>query len=273
VGKPVALAAPRGSNQGDDAVDAYDWDAHDWDVPIVSIIVLFLAVVGVIGGWWLSHQRLMSRPWLEVDAIGDVPEWGGSPIPVAKFGLGIFLTVVGSLFALLVSAYFMRIDIAEATGTVLRAMPVPGLLWMNTAVLAVSSVALQCSQIAARRGEMDPLRGALLIGAVAAVVFLAGQLLVWRQLSDAGYFAARNPANAFFYLLTGVHGLHIAGGLVALAKTIAKVWQGLPIERLRLSVWLCTVYWHFLLLIWLIIMALLTGWADGIIVICRALVI
>jgi cytochrome c oxidase subunit 3 len=263
VGKLVALASPRDSSQGD--------IAHG--VSIVSIIVLFLAVVGVIGGWWLSHQRLMTRPWLEVDALGDVPEWGGSPIPVAKIGLGVFLTVVGCLFALLVSAYFMRVDIAATTGTVLRAMPVPRLLWMNTAVLAVSSVALQCGQIAARRGETDAVRGALLIGAVSALVFLAGQLLVWRQLADDGYFAASNPTNAFFYLLTGMHGLHIAGGLVALAKTIAKVWQGVPIERLRLSVWLCTVYWHFLLLIWLIILALLTGWADDFIVICRALVI
>jgi cytochrome c oxidase subunit 3 len=239
----------------------------------VSVVVLFLAVVGVIAGWWLSHQRLMARPWLEVDSIGDLPAWGGSPIPVAKVGLGLFLAVAGCLFALLVSAYFMRIDIAEATGAVLRAMPVPGLLWMNTAVLVVSSVSLQCAQIAAQRGDTDALRGALLIGAVSTLVFLAGQLLVWRQLADAGYFAASNPANAFFYLLTGVHGLHVAGGLVALGKTITKAWSGVAMPRLRLSVWLCTVYWHFLLLIWLIILALLTGWADDFIVICRALVI
>jgi cytochrome c oxidase subunit 3 len=239
----------------------------------VSVVVVFLAVIGVIAGWWLSHQRLMARPWLEVDSIGDIPAWPGSPIPVAKIGLGLFLAVVGCLFALLVSAYFMRIDIAATTGTVLRAMPVPGLLWMNTAMLVVSSIALQCAQIAAKRGETDTLRGGLLIGAVSALVFLAGQLLVWRQLADAGYFAASNPANAFFYLLTGVHGLHVAGGLVALGKTITKVWSGVAMPRLRLSVWLCTVYWHFLLLIWLIILALLTGWADDFIVICRALVI
>lgn len=239
----------------------------------MSVIVVFLAVLGVIAGWWLSRQRLMARPWLEVDAIGDIPAWGGSPIPVAKIGLGLFLAVVGCLFALLVSAYFMRVDIAVATGTVLRSMPVPGLLWMNTAVLCVSSVALQCAHIAARRGEREAVRGALLIGGFSSLAFLAGQLLVWRQLADDGYFAAGNPANAFFYLLTGVHGVHIAGGLVALGRTIVKVWQGVPMPRLRLSVWLCAAYWHFLLLIWLIILALLTGWADDFIVICRALVI
>jgi cytochrome c oxidase subunit 3 len=237
----------------------------------VTVIILFLAGIGAVAGWWLSRQRLMARPWLEVDAIGDVPEWSGSSVPVAKIGLGLFLAVVGSLFALLVSAYFMRIDIAATTGTVLRAMPVPRLLWLNTGALIVSSVALQCAQIAARHGQRDALRDGLLLGAVSACVFVAGQLLVWRQLADAGYFAAGNPANAFFYLLTGVHGVHVTGGLVALGKTITKVWRGVATERLRLSVWLCTAYWHFLLLIWLIIFAILTGWADDFIVICRAL--
>jgi cytochrome c oxidase subunit 3 len=250
---------------------------------IMIVIISFLAVVGVITGWWLSHQRLMTKPWLEIDAFGDRPAWGGAPIPVAKVGLGVFLAVVGCLFALLVSAYFMRIDLSRpgavatagvaAAAPVLRAMPIPKLLWLNTAVLVVSSVALECAQIAGRRRQRDALQGALLIAAASTLVFLTGQLLVWRQLMDAGYFVAGDPANAFFYLLTGVHGLHIAGGLVALGKTTAKVWRGVPIERLRVSVWLCTVYWHFLLVVWLIIFAILTGWADDLIVICRSLVI
>jgi cytochrome c oxidase subunit 3 len=243
----------------------------------MSVIIVFLAVLGGIAGWWLSQQRLMAKTWLEVDAIGDLPAWTGSPIPLAKVGLGIFLAVVGCLFALLVSAYFMRIGISDAIGTVASrptspAMPVPTLLWLNTAVLIVSSIALQGAQIADRHAQRDAERGALLIGAVSALLFLAGQLLVWRQLVDAGYFAASNPANAFFYLLTGIHGLHIAGGLVALGRTLAKLWQGIAIERLHLSVWLCTVYWHFLLVVWLIILAILTGWADDFIVICRTLV-
>jgi cytochrome c oxidase subunit 3 len=177
-----------------------------------------------------------------------------------------------------VSAYFMRIDIvatneAATNGVILRSMPAPMLLWLNTGVLVVSSVAVQCAQIAAQRDQRVAVRDSLLLGAVSALAFLAGQLLVWRQLADAGYFAASNPANAFFYLLTGVHGLHVAGGLVALGKTITKVWGNVAIERLRLSVWLCAAYWHFLLLVWLIIFVLLMGWADDFIVICRALVI
>jgi cytochrome c oxidase subunit III len=244
----------------------------------VSVIVVFLAVIAIIAGWWLSQQRLMTKPWLDVGSVGDPPAWGGSSVPAAKVGLGVFLAVAGCLFALLVSAYFMRIDIATTTGAtttgvVLRTMPVPRLLWLNTAVLIVSSVALQCAQIAVRHGQRDAARDGLLLGGVSALVFLAGQLVVWRQLVDAGYFAASNPGNAFFYLFTGVHGLHVVGGIAALGKTFGKVRSGVAIERLRLSVWLCTVYWHFLLVVWLIIFAVLTGWADDFIVICRTLVI
>ena len=72
-----------------------------------------------------------------------------------------------------------------------------------------------------------------------------------------GYFAKTNPANAFFYLITGLHGLHLLGGLVAWGWTSAKVWRGFDIARVRLSVELCTVYWHFLLVVWLVLFALL----------------
>lgn len=239
----------------------------------MSVVILFLAVIAAIAGWWLSHQRLMAKPWLEVGSVGDVSAWEGPTAVPAKVGLGVFLAVAGCLFALLVSAYFMRVEIGADTGSVLRAMPTPRLLWLNTGVLVVSSLALQCAQIAARLGQRQTARDALLLGGIAALAFLGGQLLVWRQLVDAGYFAASNPANAFFYLLTGVHGLHVGGGLLALGKTGVGIWRGVAIERLRLSVWLCTIYWHFLLAVWLIIFVLLMGWADDVIVICRALVI
>ena len=68
-----------------------------------------------------------------------------------------------------------------------------------------------------------------------------------------GLFSAANPANAFFYLLTALHGLHLLGGLVAWGSTTAKVWRGVDVGDVRLSVELCTVYWHFLLLVWLVL--------------------
>jgi cytochrome c oxidase subunit 3 len=152
-----------------------------------------------------------------------------------------------------------------------RALPVPGLLWFNTGVLVTSSIALQWANMAARRNDMDGVIIGLCAGGASALIFLAGQFLAWRQLSLAGYFVASNPANSFFYLITAMHGLHLMGGLAALGKTTAKVWRGAKMIQVRLSVELCTIYWHFLLLVWLVLLGLLTGWTDDFVDICRRL--
>jgi cytochrome c oxidase subunit 3 len=195
----------------------------------------------------------MSKPWLEVGAIDAVSDKGASSLPAATIGLGVFLAVVSSLFALFISAYFMRMQVADWVQ-----LPAPKLLWFNTGALILSSVALQYAYVAARKGRIEGVGDGLILG----VTFLAGQLLAWQQLNAAGCFLAANPGNAFFYLFTGVHGLHLAGGLVALGRTADKVWRGFDVKQVRLSVRLCAVYWHFLLALWLVLFSLLTpGWA------------
>lgn len=232
----------------------------------MSAIILFLAVIAVIAGWWLSQQRLTAKPWLEEGPVGDFPGGDTMTWPAAKIGLGVFLAVAGSLFVLFISAYSMRMNVMDW-----RALPVPRLLWLNTGVLVLSSGALQWSYVAARRHDVEGAMIGLLAGGASAVIFLAGQLLAWQQLGAAGYFMASNPANSFFYVLTAVHGLHLTGGLVALGRTSAKVWRGAEAADMRLSVELCAIYWHFLLLVWLVLLGLLTGWTDEFVNICRQL--
>ena len=232
----------------------------------MSAIILFMAGIAAIAGWWLSQQRLASKPWLEEGVLVDFRGDNASSLPPAKIGLGVFLAVVGSLFALFISAYSMRMGMVDW-----RALPVPKLLWFNTGVLITSSIALQWAYMAARRNDMDGVIIGLLAGAASAVIFLVGQLLAWQQLKVAGYFVASNPANSFFYLITAVHGLHLMGGLVALGRTTAKVWRGAKMIQVRLSVELCAIYWHFLLLVWLVLLGLLTGWTDNFVDICRQL--
>lgn len=215
----------------------------------MNITVLFLAVLGAIAAWWLSQQRITSKPWLEAGLLTGT---GISPVPAAKIGLGVFLAIVGSLFAVLISAYSMRTEMGEW-----KPAPAPKLLWLNTAVLISSSCALQWALAAARRRRMDGVRSGLLAGGIFAFAFLAGQLMAWRQLDAAGYYLTANPAAAFFYLITGVHGLHLLGGLVALGRTMDKVWRGVAVGEVRLSVELCAMYWHFLLLVWLVFFGLL----------------
>jgi cytochrome c oxidase subunit III len=228
-------------------------------------ILLFLTALLIIGMWWLLRQGVMSKPWLE-QGIGAELQSPGSPSSAAKVGLGVFLAVVGCLFALFISAYAMRMQVPDW-----RDVPLPRILWLNTGMLTLSSIALQGARNAARENEEDALKIGLFAATVTALAFLSGQLLAWRQLTAEGYLLASNSANAFFYVLTGIHGLHLLGGLGALSRIIAMTWRGTPPERLRLSVELCATYWHFLLLVWLVLLSVLTGWAGNMIDICRQL--
>lgn len=229
----------------------------------MSVIVVFLLTIGGIAGWWLVRQGLLTKPWLETGS-GPIPD--DLPLPTAKIGLVVFLAVVGCLFALFASAYFMRMDYADWQN-----MPVPRLLWMNTAVLVLSSVLLQCAVVAARQDDLVTVRLGLTAGGVAAVAFLAVQLLIWRELTASGFLVDRNPANSFFYMITGMHGLHLLGGLVALALPLAGAWRGAVTGRLQLRIELCATYWHFLLFVWFALVVLFMGWAREFIDLCGQL--
>ncbi len=97
-------------------------------------------------------------------------------------------------------------------------------------------------------------------GGVFAIAFLAGQLWVWQQFVAWGYFVASNPANSFFYLLTGMHGLHLLGGLICLEHNRrVNSCIGVPLPKLSASVELCAIYWHYLLGLWFVLFALLAS--------------
>jgi len=235
------------------------------------VTVIFLVVLAVLVGWWLSRQGLTAKPWLEVGVSADAR--GAEPsVRPTGLGLGAFLVVAGSLFSLLVSAYSVRQGMVDW-----QSLPMPTVLWFSTGLLILSSVSLQMAVIAARRGEHDAIRSGLLAAGVASLAFLGGQLLAWRELAASGRFTAGDPATAFFYLLTALHGLHVLGGLVALGRTTIKAFAlsepctPQALGEVAQSVRLCAVYWHFLLLVWLVLFSLLMRWTDDLIAFCRGL--
>ena len=214
--------------------------------------ILFFAGLAVIAVWWLSKNRIASKPWLEQGAAGELPGTGVSSMPVAKIGLGVLLAALGSLFALFISAYLMRMQVFDW-----RPVPKPALLWINSGVLMLSSAALQWARGAADRRDRRGMRTGLFAAAAAALVFLAGQLVAWGQLTATGYFLTSNPASSFFYLITALHGVHLIGGLVALGAVTVKGWRENDPRLLRLNLDLCSMYWDFLLLMWLVLFGLL----------------
>jgi len=196
---------------------------------------------------------MMAKPWAaDQGKVDDLYAGAASTGLARKLALRVFLAVVAVLFMLLVTAYGGRMVYEDW-----RPAPQVNLLWANTLMLILSSVALQWAQYSVRRGQMDSMRVGLLAAGAFTVVFLFGQLLAWRQMGAMVYFQVTNPAIAFFYLITGLHALHLLGGLVAWGRTVTRVWGDFEVAKVRQSVELCAVYWHFLLLVWLVLFGLL----------------
>ena len=199
-------------------------------------------------------KQITEKPWETVP--GQAADAGGGRSidqPIAKVALVVILFVVTILFWLFGLVYFERMEVRDWVP-----LKEPDLLWINTGVLVAASLVLEWTKRQAKAGLFGETRTGLLIAGGLTIGFIVGQLMVWNQLVELGYYIATNPANDFFYLLTGLHGLHMLGGLVGWARTTDKVWfMKVTPEKAALSVELCAIYWHFLLALWLALFTML----------------
>ena len=218
---------------------------------MTTAMVLLSAIMAIVVGW-LVRQTLNVSPWKQQGAAEIARGNGELSMRPVQVGLGVFMAVATSLFALLISAYYMRMIEADWTN-----FPLPRVLWLNTGLLVLASVAMQMTRTAARRGSLDGIKKGLLASGAFTLAFLGGQLWAWQQLNASGQFAPAIPAYAFFILLTALHGIHLLGGLGVWARASARVLRGVDLGKVRLSVELCTVYWHYLLLVWAVLFVVL----------------
>ena len=231
----------------------------------MNIWVAYGALLSGVIVWIFLIRRLRTRSW-ERHGSGDPRrklqgDVGAVSVPPGRIGLWVFLAVITSLFALFFSAYYMRMGhghVAAHGITDWRSVSKPPILWLNTVMLILSSVAMQVARRALDSNLRARVRGYLLAGGAFALLFLIGQLVAWQQLRESGNVMTSGPAVAFFYVLTALHGLHLLGGLGVWLKTMIRMrTREVELIDVRLSVELCTVYWHFLLLVWLAMFALL----------------
>lgn len=156
----------------------------------------------------------------------------GAPAARAESNRTIFaalLATVAMLFFAFTAAYLER----RATIASWPHVRIPPILWANTAVLLLSSLLL--------RMRRD--RAAILAG----LLFLVGQVFLFRALEADGVYLPTNPASSFFYVLTAVHLLHASGGILGLA--VARRRPGIR--------GLCAAFWHFLGAVWLYVLVVL----------------
>jgi cytochrome c oxidase subunit 3 len=136
-------------------------------------------------------------------------------------------------------------------------LPRPWVLWLNTFFLFLSSGTLEWARRLAHRDEFKEARFWWLIAGAFTLFFVVGQLIAWQEMSRAGHVLGSGPSSSFFYLLTALHGIHVLAGLIAwswvtLQTTLSR---GTKLQA-RSRIGLCTIYWHFLFIVWLAVLGL-----------------
>ncbi|MBL8268204.1 heme-copper oxidase subunit III [Steroidobacter sp.] len=228
----------------------------------MSLTVAYFALATGIVVWLVLVTKLRAKPW--ETSVATAEGTGFESRSPKRIGLWIFLAVVTSLFCLFLSAYYMRMGQHAGHGMPTggpgdwAAIRDPSILWFNTVLLIFSSIAMQSAKAAVCRGQADQTRVRLFAAGLLTLGFLIGQWIAWREIRYSELFSPLNPAVAFFYVLTAVHALHLLGGLVVWARTLARsLRKDVELIDVRLSVELTSVYWHYLLLVWLGLFAVL----------------
>jgi cytochrome c oxidase subunit 3 len=175
-----------------------------------------------------------------------------------RLGTWVLLAAVVMLFTSLSSAYVVRV----AATNDWQPLPLPKVLFVSTAIILISSLTLE---IARRKvGSRSAHSRWLLITGILGVAFLATQLMAWRQLVRQGLYLASSSRSSFFYLLTGVHGIHLAGGLLAITYVVLRTRRLISDELLgtkgRALTDAAAIYWHFMDALWIYLFLLLFFW-------------
>jgi cytochrome c oxidase subunit 3 len=206
-------------------------------------------------------RHLMEKPWIATEQewpAERAPRQSAARLLASSTALNFFIAVASVLFLMLVISYAERMAFVDW-----RPAPPSSLLWQNTVMLVLASIAMEWARYASVRDQIDRAKLGMLTGGVFTAAFVTGQIIAWRQLSGTVVFDVTNPAIAFFYLITGLHVLHILGGLVAWGVVLDRLWRGTDSAAIVRSVRLCARYWHFLLIVWLVLFGLLFSGNDN----------
>ena len=192
----------------------------------------------------------------EGGSLRRVKDPSGEP---TRTGIWVGLAAIAMSFAALTSALYVR----EGSGyTDWTHIPLPPILWFNTLALILSSVTLEMARrrvAAFMRGHASTrtvpmmwLNATMALG----LVFVVGQYFAWLKLRSEGLYLPTNPNSSFFYVLTGVHVIHVLGGLGGLTRVILK-FRGAALPLRRSTMDATSYYWHFMGALWIYLLWIL----------------
>ena len=177
-----------------------------------------------------------------------------------RLGMWVALAAILMMFTSLTSAYIVR----AASSNDWRPIAMPRILLLSTAFILVSSASIEIARRKLKSAQQDSYKRWLLLTTALGVGFLGSQLLAWRQLVGQGIYVSSNPHSSFFYLLTATHGLHLLGGLLAVAYLLVRTTKlqgnNQAQSGSRAAVGAVTLYWHFMDGLWIYLFLLLFFW-------------
>lgn len=193
---------------------------------------------------------------------GDDADYGFTPARY-RLAMWVALAAISMMFVALTSAYIVRSVSPEGVND-WRPIAIPRLIWLSTALIAISSITFEVARKTLRRGLDRAYIRWLLLTVLLGFGFLASQLLAWRQLKAQGIYLASNAHSSFFYVLTGAHGVHLLGGILALGYLLLRTWRKRS-ERLaevkrQATADAVAIYWHFMDGLWIYLFLLLFFW-------------
>jgi cytochrome c oxidase subunit 3 len=179
-----------------------------------------------------------------------------------RIGMWVALCSITMLFTALTSAYIVRSRLSTANDW--QPISMPHMLWLSTALILLSSVTFEASRRILKRGDTQRYRRWLSVTILLGLGFLLTQLLAWRELVAQGIYLKTNPHSSFFYLLTGVHALHLLGGILMSGYLLLRAWRQRSDLRAHVvsqdSANAAALYWHFMDGLWIYLFLLLFLW-------------
>ena len=171
-----------------------------------------------------------------------------------KFSLWLFLVSLTMLFAGLTSAVVVK----RADNNWLE-FHIPTIFMINTVVIVLSSITMQWSYYSAKKNNLKNNRIALWLTVILGIAFIVGQVMGYQALiAEKTFLVGReingvlisNPSASFFYVISGLHALHLFGGVIALAFTIYASYNYRVHSMSLVGINLCATYWHYMGALW-----------------------
>lgn len=206
-----------------------------------------------------SGYKSPSKTLQPVDTTSVLYRTNPCNLEIGKFGFGIFLISLGVFFAASIAGYLV-IRLRANEWPPAGSPALPSGLWVSTIVILLTSFSIQWAVNSIRANKKDTLLHALYATAGFACLFLVLQTLNWAALVQRELLMKDNLYAFTFYLLTGLHALHVVGGIIPLLITIHKARQELYTSYHYNGVYYCGMYWHFLDGVWIVLyLTLLIG--------------